>query len=464
MKKVTFWLVFIALICLSVEGISRVGLFVLARSEQVSRTIKLSRVQKKTLRMFALGDLACFRPEVYTAFKSAHPGVDEMLGPIKIVEDESTCIQIEKIDDALKTRMADAFGELRKYTGTVMHSASLGWDVKPNSVQDTPFPATYNADGIRGSIEYDLSTPNRKTRIAAVGDSFTHGNDVSDTDTWTYQLERLAPNTEVLNFGMGFYGLGQSYLKYKEKVKKYNSDVVLIGYYVNNLERDVNRFRYFYAPQDPFIPTAPRFKVRNGELILIPNPVQRRELYLKLLGEDRDFLHTIGQDDFFYSRFSFPGAFDYSSTTRLLKNIYRTVWRKTGETPIYKRGIYNIDSEAFDVIKHIFNQFYHEVIDDNAVPVIVLFPSRRNLVLYREKQSKMYQPILDYFDAEKMSYVDTLDGFERYGANRSSRDFFRGHLTPDGNEVVAKTIRRALIQNGLMIASMAVTPQISPER
>jgi hypothetical protein len=449
MKRIVFWFALIALVCLVVEGISLRGLSIIERTG-ANRTLELSNIQKKTLRRFAFSNKARFRSEEYEIFISLYPGVDEILRPIKIVEGDRIFIQLEMITDDMKKRLGDAFDELMRHTKSGSFSASLGWDTMPNSFQDTPYTATHNSDGIRGAIEYKIPKSNSKIRIAAVGDSFTHGHDVSDTDTWEYKLEGISSNIEVLNFGVGFYGLGQSYLKYKEKVKKYKPDVVLIGYYDDNLLRDVNRFRYFYAPQDPFIPTAPRFKVNEGRLVLIPNPIQDRKDYLRIIMEEKDFLDSIGQDDFFYSRYNYSDISDYSLTIRLLKRVCRTVWRKSHETPIYKNRVYNKQAEPYKVVTAIFDAFYAEVIADKAIPVILIFPSHKSIELYRKKQMRMYQPLLDYLDVKNMQYIDLLDGFNTFGANSDIADFFSWHYTPYGNEIVAKTIKRKLVQRGLI--------------
>lgn len=449
MKRIALWFVLIAFVCLVLEGISLAGLSII--EQRGNRIIKLSDKQKKTLVRFALGDIACFQSEEFMKFRLSYPNADELLASIKIVTGDSTCIPMEQIPNDLIIRLATAYDELIRHTRTVNFSPSLGWDTKPNYSKYNPYPATYNADGIRSEHEYNIPKLNGKTRIAAVGDSFTHGHGVSNTETWAHQLEELTKNTEVLNFGVGYYGLGQSYLKYKEKVKKYKPDIVLIGYYDTNLKRDVNRFRYFYNPRDSFIPTAPRFKLNEGGLVLIPNPVQHQKDYFKILEEKREFFDSMGRYDFYYSRFYFPDISDYSLTVRFVKKIFKTIWRKIHEMPIYKNGIYNTEAEPYKVVKAIFDAFYTEVADDKSVPIIVILPSRESLKLYRRQNMKAYQPLLDHFDAKNMKYIDVLEGFNKFGANSNISAFFRGHYSPYGNEIVAKTIQRELIRNAVVL-------------
>jgi len=450
MKRIVFWFLLIAFVYLVAESISLVSLSIIERKTGVNRTLKLSNIQKMMLRMFAFGGIAGFRSEEYAKFIFSYPAADEILDSIKTVEGGAIFIKMEKITDDMKKQLADAFDELIRHTGNVAFSASLGWDTKPNFFRYTPYTETYNSDGIRSTIEYKIPKSKGTMRIAAVGDSFTHGHDVSDTDTWEYKLEEISSNIEILNFGRGFYGLGQSYLKYKEKVKKYKPDIVFIGYHDGNLLRDINRFRYFYSPRNLFIPTAPRFKVSEGRLVLIPNPIQDRKDYLRLIKEEEDFLDSIGQDDFFYSRFNYPDISDFSFTIKLLKGICRTVWRKNHETPIYRNRVYNKQAEPYKVVAAIFDSFYAEVISDKAIPIILMLPSHKSIKMFRKEQIRIYQPLLDYFDDKNMQHIDLLDGFDTFGANSDVGDFFSGHYTPYGNEIVAKTIKRRLVQNGLI--------------
>ena len=103
MKRAAFWLVLIVSVFLVMEGISTAGWFVLARSREISRPIQLSDIQKRTLRRFAR-DLACFRPASYAKFEESYPGADEVLEPIRIVEDGSTCVPLQEITMVMRTQ------------------------------------------------------------------------------------------------------------------------------------------------------------------------------------------------------------------------------------------------------------------------------------------------------------------------------------------------------------------------
>src|SRR4029450_3534127 len=67
--------------------------------------------------------------------------------------------------------------------------------------------ADANAAGMRDDREYELTAPAGKIRISAFGDSFVYGSGVKLPDSWLKQLASLDPSLEVLNYGVGAYGL-----------------------------------------------------------------------------------------------------------------------------------------------------------------------------------------------------------------------------------------------------------------
>ena len=103
---------------------------------------------------------------------------------------------------------------------TIIYDELLGWTFRPNSVrQEGTF--TINGAGIRSRREYDLVPPPDTLRIALFGDSFVAGDDVADDEVWGAQLERLLLDAgirnEVLNFGVGAYGMGQALLRWRHQ-------------------------------------------------------------------------------------------------------------------------------------------------------------------------------------------------------------------------------------------------------
>ena len=107
------------------------------------------------------------------------------------------------------------------------HSPTLGWSTRENG---STFLYQTNASGIRSNQEYALTPPRGVRRVSTFGDSFTHGSDVKNDHTWQAVMEGSRSNLEALNFGVGGFGLDQSYLRYLQDGIQYNSHIVLIGF------------------------------------------------------------------------------------------------------------------------------------------------------------------------------------------------------------------------------------------
>src|SRR5947208_121065 len=92
--------------------------------------------------------------------------------------------------------------------------AKLGWrhatnvkKVFQNELGDK-FLIVLDEFGHRGAGHPKKSTAG-KYRILAVGDSFTEGAQVGETEVFTAQMERTSSQVEVINAGVGGYGTVQ---------------------------------------------------------------------------------------------------------------------------------------------------------------------------------------------------------------------------------------------------------------
>lgn len=97
-----------------------------------------------------------------------------------------------------------------------------------------------NADGLRDK-EYSLDKPENVFRVAVIGDSITFGHGVNQDQTYAKHLEWLLKkynhaNTtyEIINFGVTGYNSSQIVEQVKAKVLKYQPDLILYGYCLND--------------------------------------------------------------------------------------------------------------------------------------------------------------------------------------------------------------------------------------
>jgi len=121
---------------------------------------------------------------------------------------------------------------------------------------------------MRDNREYAAQPPHGTLRIAAFGDSFTYGSDVLLHESWAKRLATQDESLQILNFGVGAYGLDQAYLRYLQHKDRHHPHIVFIGYMSRNLERHVNVYRPFYSRiYSRRIFTKPHFQINDGNLV-----------------------------------------------------------------------------------------------------------------------------------------------------------------------------------------------------
>ena len=152
-----------------------------------------------------------------------------------------------------------------------------GWSLKPNVRGLEVFPGMIvnsNSKGVRGITEFPYERTGKKPRILVLGDSFTFGDEVSDHETYPYFLQQLLPDSEVINLGVHGYGHDQMLLYFLEEGEKYTPDIVILGFYSGDMDRNMLSFRdYVPKPKNPCNPCNPRQKK-----LLAPNNHNKESL------------------------------------------------------------------------------------------------------------------------------------------------------------------------------------------
>jgi carbamoyltransferase len=131
-----------------------------------------------------------------------------------------------------------------------------GYFVKTNNV------------GFRSNVDFELKKKQSK-RIIFLGDSNTAGDGVNNNERFS-DLVAEHFNFESYNFALPGSGTDQQYLIWEEHVKNYDSDLIILGVLVENIERNKVAYRETVDPnnQDKVLTPKPFFKLKNGELVL----------------------------------------------------------------------------------------------------------------------------------------------------------------------------------------------------
>ena len=96
--------------------------------------------------------------------------------------------------------------------------------------------ADINSAGLR-DIEHPSGKPPGQRRILVLGDSFIFGQGVSMQESLPRQLAGEMPGVDVINAGIPGYNLGQEYLYFKDRGYRCEPDLVLLGFFINDLAR-----------------------------------------------------------------------------------------------------------------------------------------------------------------------------------------------------------------------------------
>ena len=156
-------------------------------------------------------------------------------------------------------------GEIQMVGGLfpATHDPELGHVPTPGyRGSDNPWklPVAITSDGVRSNGRDD--TPSGRP-ILAVGDSFTFGDEVGDSDTWPAQLEARV-GRPVVNGGVFGYGLDQIVLRAERLLEDVDADTVVLGLIFDDVIRTEYAYRYAWKPW---------FEVVNDALVLRGTPV-----------------------------------------------------------------------------------------------------------------------------------------------------------------------------------------------
>ena len=151
------------------------------------------------------------------------------------------------------------------FAGSSIRDPVVGRLPKPGIVIHEPFGGMFTIGEHSVRLNRNPPVAERPT-IVAVGDSFTFGQDVGDSDSWPAALERLLGH-RVINGGVNAFGLDQAVLRGEQLRELYTPDLLIVGF----IPHDVVRCEYSYFLGHP----KPYFALEGAGLREHPPPVPR---------------------------------------------------------------------------------------------------------------------------------------------------------------------------------------------
>ena len=340
----------------------------------------------------------------------------------------------------------------------------LGWVRKPNTSNseksmDKITNWKINSKGSRMNPSYE----NLPSKISCYGDSFTFGRQVNDDETWAHFLSELS-NTNVINFGVGNYGLDQSLLRLKREFQNNKTDIVIMGVVPDTISRIVSVWKHYYEYGNTF-GFKPRFFLKNDELCLFENPISNKSKFQNYTLE----LSKIQQYDYFYKQkfkkelLTFPYSFSILKNPKrhlsiifwtisntflkfIKKNNSRLEWKSMEiimKINLKWRVFLFNDKKTVTLLKKLLMEYVKFSKENNFIAVFVFLPQKDD-ILFIKSHYHFYENFLQdlslidglYFIDVLKPLLDENDLDTLYSDNNS----YGGHYSIDGNRKISNII------------------------
>jgi len=304
-----------------------------------------------------------------------------------------------------------------------VHDPYAGWKNAPNidSEPKNHGRVRTNAQGMRNLENFSFEKGD-KPRLLIVGDSYSFGHGVSNEETYAYLLNKeYMPGWQVMNLAVSATGTDQNYLMYEHFGEKFSPDIVLLGFYVLDFNRNTFSFRDYAKPM--YVPRE------DGSLELTHSPVLSPEQLIAL--------YQNGERQ--------VGGWHYSYAIAAFKKVFTTATKRNRSPGSLPRR----------TLSGIMEKFTRRVRDNGATPVWVIFPIRDII----EKEVSKYAVIEDFVAEEAkrlgMPVLRLEPIFSDYleknpGASPWRPREIGGHLSAEGNQLAAKSIFEFLQTNDLL--------------
>lgn len=364
-----------------------------------------------------------------------------------------------------------------------MYDRETGWQPRPGRWPD----GTINSQGVRSLREYAIPPPDPEKRVLCLGDSFTIGDVVGDTETYPHHAEQLLPGTEWVNLGISGACMTQALMQYRKNGKRFGGKHVVIGFMTDDAKRSVNCFRPFLTDYNPF--TKPFAKFSGGRFSLEPNPYQAVTDYQKLLSNEAaelarlhtlDYLTWSNQEaahdpvwrtaqyvaeaihleenlDELLARERQPAppkpkkisqpkySVDPYGRVTWSEKDKRWTQKDRGVDP-YGRALWNPGSPGFMAVARLFDLFHAEIMADGRTPLIVIIPGPFDVENHLRGYPRIYAAIADHFREKGYDCLDFLDTLVAHHKNDLSVEslylaaHFRGHVNKELAEAIIQEL------------------------
>jgi len=310
--------------------------------------------------------------------------------------------------------------------------SELGW--VPVALANVPSQGLrFNSIGARGGREYGEQPAEGNTRIVCFGDSYTYGSEVPDGDDWPAQLESRLPGTEVLNFGVPGYGTDQALLRFRRE-GLHGASIALLGVLIENIGRNVNRYRPLYYTRTQNCGAKPRFRLDGAHLELVPLPYRERSELIAAIASDR-VLDDLAQHEYFAGD---RPLLQWSSLARIA-SAWKT-YRRRRPAVLWSAA----ESEPVRVTLALIRAFVREARSQGAERVgVLIFPRQSELEGFAQSGRAFWDTLYELRE-EGIQVIDLTPPLAQRAHDTAL--YVGGHLSRSGNALVAAELQHWLEQ------------------
>ena len=337
----------------------------------------------------------------------------------------------------------------------------LGWDRKKNTsgkeISNKTTSFQISKFGYRGNKKF------KKNCIPVFGDSFAFCRYVNDEETWEEYLEKKL-NVKIFNYGVGNYGLDQSFLKYIRYEKKFSNKIVIFNVVPETIARIHSIWKH-YREFGNIYAFKPIFDFDHHDIKLIKIKINTSFSEKKIHNE----IKKIKKNDIFYEKKFRKNIFLFPYTLCFLRNfsLYSIIFYNLLLFKIYNIKQYYNNANSAVIKKNIIEShlMYRNDFFVNALKKLLL---KMNKMISKKNKKMVLIISPQLLDLESKTNKNFINFYKNLSKNINCldlttelknnlnykkfyyKDIYGGHFNQLGNKYISRKIEHYLKKNKLI--------------
>lgn len=277
----------------------------------------------------------------------------------------------------------------------------------------------------------------------AYGDSFTLSQ-MGHGGTWEDYFEVFTGH-EILNFGVGGYGLDQAVLAFEKWGAAYPGRIALLGLYHQMYRRAHSHHSFYYFHNGEswrYVFKPMLFRTGGGYELLRPPCRDAACLEAALFDEGHPIRRTLAAHDHWYRQNAARPAPGFPRTIAFARAIPEAlaVAAEGG-----RRDYFFVTEDSLDLVMALVGRFVHTAEERHMTPVMLLIYAASDLEIMR-RGVRWDDPLRARLDAAGIASIDTSPYIFAAMAGRDLRSLRTqdGHMNESGDRLIAEALVEGL--------------------